>query len=159
MDNHNYVLIMQKQQNLLFYVKKYEEETRLLYDCDIDDVEGHVKERERLIKLIDVNTKDILKICPEGSDQYKAFKNSCDRDELSPADQQIFDLRQQFNSYAYKAHALDHEIIERIKHFRDQVKEKIVENNSGQTAKAAKFYGGGLNNGNNLFIPKNKKQI
>ena len=159
MDTHKYVLIIQKQQKLLFLITRYEEETMALIDCDIDDVTKHIDERDRIVKLVDVLTKEILKLCPEGSHEYNAFRNSCSRSDLTPEIQQIFDLRQQFNVHKSRACSMDQEIIQRLKNTRDDIVAEIKENNSGQNANAAKFYTSGLSNGENLFFPKNKKEI
>lgn len=159
MDTHDYVLTIQKQQKLLFLITKYEEHTLALLDCDTDEVPEHIDERDRIVKLVDVLTKEILKICPEGSPEYKAFRNSCSRDELSPKMQQIFDLRQQFNTHMTRAHSIDPDVITRIKSTRDDIVKEIKENNSGQNANAAKFYTNSMSRGKNVYFPKNKKEI
>ena len=159
MDTHQYVLTIQKQQKLLFLITKYEEESAALLDCDIDEVTEHINERDRIVKLVDVLTKEILKMCPKDSPEYNAFKNSCSRDELSPELQQDFDLRQQFNTHMTRAHSMDPDIISRLKSTRDGIVKEIKENNSGQNANAAKFYTNSMSGGKNVFFPKNKKEI
>ena len=159
MDTHNYVLTIQKQQKLLFLITKYEEESLALLDCDIDDVTEHINERDRIVKLVDVLRREILKLCPKDSPEYKAFNNSCERRELTPELQQIFDLRQQFNTHMTRAHSMDPDIIQRLKDTRDVIVKEIKENNSGQNANAAKFYTNSMSGGKNMFFPKNKKEI
>ena len=159
MDTHKYVLTIQKQQKLLFLITKYEEESEALLDCDIDEVAEHMNERDRIVKLVDVLTKEILKLCPQDTDEYKAFRNSCERSELSPELQQVFDLRQQFNTHMTRACSMDPDIIQRLKDTRDDIVSEIKENNSGQNANAAKFYTNSMSSGKNMFFPKNKKEI
>ena len=151
--------IIENQQKLLVLIQKYEDKSRLLLGCDIDEIADLVNARESIINRIDVLTKEILSICNETSPEYLAFKNKCDRESLPENIKEIFDLRQEFNSYAMRAYNMDPEIVEKIKINRDLLLKKIKENNSGQTAKAAKYFNAGLSQGQNIYFPENKRKI
>jgi len=151
--------VIEDQKKLLVLIEKYELKTRELLSCDFDDVTVLVASRQGILDRMEVLRKEILRLCPEGSDEYAAFQNSCDRDSLPDIYKQIFDLRQQFNAYAFRAKTLEPEIIGRLSIHRDKMLVKIKENNSGQTAKAAKFFNTGMSAGNNFYFKENKKQI
>ena len=147
------------QKILLVLIKKYENKTRQLLDCDIDKISVLVNSRGSILNRIEVLSKEILKYCDADSLEYQAFKNKCSRGELPEQLKEIFDLRQEFNIYGVRAHNMEQEIIERIQIKREELLEKIKENNSGATAKAAKYYNAGLNQGKNFYFPENKKRI
>ncbi|MGN0613881.1 MAG: hypothetical protein ACI4JB_08280 [Porcipelethomonas sp.] len=151
--------IIEFQKKLLKLIQRYESAARSLLECDIDRIKFLVDEREEIIRKIDRVTKEILVLCPENSPQMLAFKNLCDRDSLTDDLKEVFDLRQQFNAFAARAHSMDQQIIERIQITRDSLLQKIKENNAGQVAKAAKFYSAGLTQGKNIYFPENKRKI
>lgn len=151
--------IIENQKKLLILIQKYEDKTRSLLECDIDEIESLVNARGSIIERIDELTNEILSICNDDSFEYFAFKNKCERDDLPDNIKEIFDLRQEFNSYAIRARNMDPEIIEKININRDSLLIKIKENNSGQTAKAAKYFSAGLSQGQNIYFPENKKKI
>lgn len=151
--------IIENQKKLLILIQKYEDKTRLLLACDIDEIEDLVNSRESIINRIDELTKEIISLCSESSLEYLAFKNKCEREDLPENIKEIFDLRQEFNGYAMRAHNMDPEIIEKISINRDLLLKKIKENNAGQTAKAAKYFSAGLSQGQNIYFPENKRKI
>ena len=151
--------IIHIQKILLVLIKKYENKTRQLLDCDIDKISELVNSRESILNRIGVLTREILKYCDRNSLEYKAFENKCNRGELPEELTEIFDLRQEFNIYGARAHSMEPEIIERIQIIKDDLLKKIKENNSGVTAKAAKYYNSGFDQGKNFYFPENKKKI
>ncbi len=159
MEEINTEKIIHIQKTLLVLIKKYESKTRQLLDCDIDKISELVTSRDSILKRIGVLSNEILKYCGEESLAYKAFKNSCNRSELTDELKEVFDLRQEFNIYGARAYSMDPEIVERIKINRDMLLEKIKDNNSSSTAKAAKYYNAGLTQGKNVYFPENKKKI
>lgn len=151
--------IIHIQKILLVLIKKYENKTRQLLDCDIDEIPKLVNSRESILNRIGSLTREILKYCDRNSLECRAFENKCSRGELPEELTEIFDLRQEFNIYGARAHSMEPEIIERIKIIKDDLLIKIKENNSDVTAKAAKYYRSGLNQGKNFYFPENKKKI
>lgn len=64
----------------------------------------------------------------------------------------VFDLRQKFNSIAFRVSGMEPQITERIIILKNDLMNKIKKNNSGQNAKAAKYAGAGLSGGKKFFI-------
>lgn len=155
----NFEIIIENQKKLLILIKKYEDASRKLLECSIDEITNFVNTRESIVNRIDELTCDIFNLCDEDSPEYLAFKNKCERESLPDNIKEIFDLRQEFNSYAVRAHNMNPEIIERININRDNLLEKIKTINSGQTAKAAKYFNSGMTAGKNIYFPENKKKI
>ena len=147
------------QKKLIILIKKYEDSTRKLLDCDIDDITNLVATRGNVLKRIDELTKAVNFLARDDSRIIPAFTNQCERNSLPSELQEIFDLRQEFNIYAVRAHEMEPEIIERIQMTKEMLMKKIRENNSGSTAKAAKYYNAGLTQGENFYFPKNNKKI
>ena len=152
-------IITNNQKSLLLLIKNFEARTRELLDCEPEQVTELVAVRQRILDKMAYHNGEILKLCPEGSPEYQAYKNSCDRDSLSEENRQIFDLRQEFNISLNRLRSMDPEIIGRLEITRDQMKEKIRENNSGQSAKAAKFFTPGLDTGQKMYFPENNRKI
>lgn len=155
----NFEKIIENQKKLLILIEKYETQSRKLLESDVDDIINLVNSRGSILKRIDHLTKEIFALCEEDSYEYHAFKNDCNRSDLPDYAKEIFDLRQQFNSHAVRAHDMDPEIIEKIKILRSHLLDDIKENNNSQTAKAAKYYGAGLTQGENFYFPKNNRKI
>ncbi len=155
----NFEIIIEIQKKLLILIKKYEDASRKLLECDIDEITNHVNTRESIINRIAELTNQIYCQCDEDSPERLAFKNKCDRSSLPDNLKEIFDLRQEFNSYAVRARDMDPEITERITINRELLLEKIKKINSGQTAKAAKYFNSGITEGKNVYFPENKKKI
>lgn len=151
--------IIHIQKILLILIKKYESKTRQLLDCDVDKISELVSSRGSILNRIGVLSRETLKYCDVNSLEYQAFTNKCSRGELPDELKEIFDLRQEFNIYGARAHSMDPEIIERIQITREDLLKKIKENNSGVTAKAAKYYNSGFDQGKNFYFPENKKKI
>lgn len=151
--------IIENQKKINEYMEKYEFHTQKLLNCDIDDIEGHVDARGEILSKIDFLHKKVLAECSENSDEYLAYMNKCNRNELTGECTEIFDLRQQFNGMSARVKSMEPQIVERIQIERDRIMKKIKENNSGQNAKAAKFFTAGLETGKNVYFPENKRQI
>lgn len=152
-------IVVENQKRINALMSKYEEATRKMIDCPIDDILPLTEKRQSISKEVsklDIQIKDECCNTPEA---LSAYKNKCVRDELADSFKQIFDLRQNFNAIAFAITSLEPEIRGRIMILRDELIDKIKENNSGQVAKAAKYVNAGLSGGENLFIPENKKMI
>lgn len=157
MDKFEKIIEIQGKINDL--MKKYEDYTRKLLVCDIDEISGYIGSRNMIIKKIDILNNEILEMCDKNSFEYLAYKNLCDRSELTDNLKEIFDLRQEFNGIAARVKSMDPEITERISIEKDKLLVKIKKNNTGQNAKAAKYFNAGLSQGSNIYFPENKKKI
>lgn len=152
-------LITQTQARINNLMKKYEDNTRKLLVCPIDDVLILTENRQSISKEISKLDSQIKQECAESEETLNAYMNKCERDDLSEELKAIFDLRQEFNAIAFRISEMDPEITERISIIRDKLICKIKKNNSGQNAKAAKYAQVGMPTGDNLFFPENKKRI
>lgn len=151
--------IIENQRRINDLMRKYEDSTRKLLVCTIDEISGYIEARDSLIKQIDILNNEVLNLCDENSSEYLAYKNFCDRSELPDETKEIFDLRQEFNGIAVRVKSMDPEITERISIEKDKLLVKIKKNNTGQNAKAAKYFNAGLSQGENIYFPENKKKI
>ncbi len=153
-------LVIDNQRRIINLMKKYEDISRKLIDCPIDDILILTEKRKSISQEVSVLDNQAKKECSEDKKAMDAYTNKCDRSELSEKFQEIFDKRQELNGIVFRIRALDPEIIERIELIRDDIVNKIKKNNSGQNAKAAKYAAASLSPvRNNLYIPKNKKMI
>ncbi|MCM1227778.1 MAG: hypothetical protein NC320_10235 [Clostridium sp.] len=152
-------LIKEIQVRINNLMKKYEDNTRKLLECPIDDVLILTENRQSISKEISKLDSQIKQECAENEKALNAYTNKCGRNELSEELQAVFDLRQEFNAIAFRVSEMDPEITERISIMRDELICKIKKNNSGQNAKAAKYAQVGMPTGDNLFFPENKKRI
>lgn len=151
--------ITENQKRINSLMSRYEEITRKLLDCSIDDILILTEKRQSISSEITKLDNQIKNVCADSPEALSAYLNKCDRSELTEGLQEIFDLRQEFNGMAFRVAALDPEIKERINMLRDELVIKIKKNNSGQNAKAAKYAKAGAQTGSNFFVPENKKLI
>lgn len=157
MENIEKIVNYQKKINEL--MKKYEDITRKMLDCSFDDILAYTESRAEISRKADRLNSEILEVCEESSPEYEAYKHLCGRSELPDEIKEIFDLRLEFKSIAVRVQSMEPEITQRISIRKEKLLVKIKENNSGQNAKAAKFFNAGLSNGGKVFFPENKKTI
>lgn len=155
----NIETVLEAQQKINRLMNKYEEITKVLLDCDIDDILMQTQKRQNIIDEISYYDNMIKLECRDQPTALSAYQNKCKRDELSPDLVKIFDLRQELNAIAFRVKDMDQEIRERIIMIRDDLAAKIKEHNSGKDAVASKYAQVGMPSSDKLFIPKNKKMI
>lgn len=152
-------VITEKQKQINELMIKYENITRKMIDCPVDDILGYTEKRQILSESISEIDNQIINMCNDSPLILAAYKNKCDRSELDIDTIKVFDLRQEFNSSAFRVSAMESQITERIVILKSDLMNKIKKNNLGQNAKAAKYAGAGISGGKNLFFPENKKSI
>lgn len=155
----NIEFIKDNQKKINHHMSIYEDITRQLLDADIDGIFELTEKRKDIIDKISKLDYEIKKECSKNDVALSAYDNTCGRDELPDELKDIFDLRQEFNAYAFRVKELDPEITKRIVVFRDEIMHKIKKNNSGQNAKVAKYASAGMDSGGNLHFPENKNMI
>lgn len=155
----NVELVTENQKRINKLISRYEELTRKLLDCEVDDILILTEKRKGLSSEITKLDSQIKNEFAENTQALEAYQNKCDRSSLPDELRQVFDLRQEFNSIAFRISSMDPEIKERISLLRDELVVKIKKNNSGQNAKAAKYAKAGVSSGSNFFVPENKKLI
>lgn len=151
--------ITENQVRINNLMEKYEDCTRRLIECPVDDILILTEKRQSISEEISVLDAQIKTECEEAPEALNAYLNKCNRSELSEELTAVFDLRQEFNAIAFRVSSMDPEIKERIDILREELIEKIKKNNSGQSAKAAKYAQVGMPSNGNLFFPENKKKI
>ena len=152
-------LIIEKQEQINKLMVKYENITKQMLDCPVDDILGYTEKRQTLSEIITELDKQISDECIDSPIISAAYKNKCARNELDESGMRVFDLRQKFNSIAFRVSGMEPQITERIIILKNDLMNKIKKNNSGQNAKAAKYAGAGLSGGKKPFFPENKKSI
>ncbi len=152
-------IIIETQKRINILMSKYEEVTRKMLDCSVDDILPLTEKRQSIVNEVIVLDVQVKNECGENSEVLSAYKNKCIRDDLPDSFKQIFDLRQDLNAITFRINSLEPEIKGRIEIIRDDLLEKIKKNNSGQNAKASKYAGAAVSGGGNIFIPENKKTI
>ena len=152
-------LIIEKQEQINKLMVKYENITKQMLDCPVDDILGYTEKRQTLSEIITELDKQISDECIDSPTISAAYKNKCARNELDESEMRVFDLRQKFNSIAFRVSGMEPQITESIIILKNDLMNKIKKNNSGQNAKAAKYAGAGLSGGKKFFFPENKKSI
>lgn len=152
-------LILNNQKRIINLMRKYEDTTKKLIDCPIDDILILTEKRKSISSEVTLLDNQAKCECAENDMAFAAYINECNRSELSEDLKKIFDMRQELNGIVFRIKAIDPEIKERTEILRDELIDKIKKNNSGQNAKAAKYAAAGFGAGGNLYIPKNKKMI
>lgn len=151
-------IVVDHQKHINILMNRYEDTTRKMLDCSTDDIFLLTEKRKSISEAVSKLDVQILNECGNNDVALSAYKNKCARDELSDEFKQVFDLRQEFNSIAFRISSLEPEIKQRIKILRDNLVVKIKKNNSSQDAKAAK-YASNVSGSGEFFVPKNKKMI
>ncbi len=159
MKNIEEITVNQKQINDL--MREYEDLSRKLLSCEVDDIMPVIQKRERISVIITGLSNKITELCSEDKtgNEIAAYKNSCLRSDLPEEMLPIFDLRQEFNSIAFRVKNIDAEATERIEYEKEKLIKKIKDNNNGQNAKASKFLNGGMTMGQDVYFPKKQKII
>lgn len=153
-------LVLDNQRRIINLMKKYEDITKKLLDCPIDDILMLTEKRKSISQEVTVLDNQAKKECSENKQAIEAYTNKCNRSELSQDLQEIFDRRQELNGIVFRIKTLDPEITERIELLRAEIVGKIKKNNVGQNAKAAKYAAAAMPPpSGKLYIPKNKKMI
>lgn len=155
----NIVFVTENQKRINELIDRYEKETRKMLECPIDDILMLTEKRASIAEEITKLDNAVKAECADNPAALAAYTNKSDRSDLTGELTEIFDLRQEFNSIAFRVQSLDLQIKERITMIRDELIVKIKKNNAGQNAKAAKYAVAGLSDGGNAFIPENKKRI
>ncbi|WP_044974529.1 hypothetical protein [Ruminococcus sp. HUN007] len=119
-----------------------EKEIGELYVCSPDDVDISVERINRYREITDELFAGIDSLCAEDEtgELKKATEPLTDRKDVAEEYAVVFEKRQEVNAVAYRISAAIPMVQDRLKKSMDRVLEEIRENNSGQSAKAARFY-------------------
>ncbi len=155
--NTEFITESQKKINRLMSI--YEETSQKLLDCSVDDIPLLMQKRQNIMEETAQLDHRIKLECSDEPEALSAYLNKCSREGLSDELAEIFELRQEFNAIGFRVKNLDPEIMQRFVAFRDEAMEEIKKNNSGHSAKAAKYGQLKMPDTKKVFIPENKKQI
>lgn len=131
--------IIEKQEQINKLMVKYENITKRMLDCPVDDILGYTEKRQTLSEIITELDKQISDECIDSPIISAAYKNKCARNELDESGMRVFDLRQKFNSIAFRVSGMEPQITERIIILKNDLMNKIKKNNSGQKRKGGQI--------------------
>ena len=119
-----------------------EKEIGELYICSPDDVDVSVERINQYREITDEIFAEVNAICEqdESGELRKATDPLTDRKDVAEEYAGIFEKRQDVNAVAYRISAAIPMVKDRLKKSMDRILEEIKENNTGQSAKAARFY-------------------
>ena len=132
-------LLGQKQR----YFEEYEELTRRMLGCPVEEMEEHLESRQRLIGEIDSLSNELFALAdsleqPEAA--RAALRLSCGRDELPANLLPLFDQSQQICAVVSRVGRCEPQLADRIEEELEALTEKIRENNRSVSARAAKYH-------------------
>jgi hypothetical protein len=135
------ILDLLREKKELFVI--YEDMTIKLLSCEFEETDDLIYERSCVAKKIDAVDNKIQKLSnsDESGVVKTALKNTCTRGELPGCLQIIFDVSQKIFSIVNRIKNMNDEIAERILIEQKEILSEIRQINTGQEAKAAKFYG------------------
>lgn len=138
-DGLDYTTILEclEQKRILFV--QYEQHTGEMRTCEIDDLEGHIAERERLAKEIDKITRDIESFSDmmENPDEIRdAVANRGDYSDFSAEMRHVYDQASKIYTAINHIHNMESEIMQRMKDERALCLENIKKGSD-----TAKMYG------------------
>lgn len=119
-----------------------EQEINNLYTCSPDDMEVSVYRIESYRELIDEILADIDSVCEtdDTGELKKAVSPKADRKDILPELSAVFEKRQDINAVIFRMQNIIPLVQGRLKKSMEKTLEEIKENNSGQSAKAARYY-------------------
>ena len=119
-----------------------EKEVNELYICSPDDVDVSVERINKYREIADDIFGEIEQICgeDESGELKKATEPRIDRKEVKDEFVQVYEKRQDVNAVAFRIQSTIPMVEDRLKKAMEKTLEEIRENNSGQGAKAAKYY-------------------
>lgn len=140
----------------------YEIETRLMLDCNLNEIEDKLKRRSELIYLIDETEEKIKYLCQAEDEEdellYKATKNKCNREELPLAARSVFDRAQEIFSIINRVMIYETQVLSRMKENKEEIEKFIKE--SKNAPNIAKYFNS-LDNGfeKGTFISDKKSRV
>ena len=140
----------------------FEQETREIMSCDIDDIEPHSNNRLKITKELDKLFGHIELLCSEmgedGDRVRRIIKSSRDLTETAPDEEAIYFKMQELISLLNRIKDSDVQAIDRIELEKDNLLGKIKAENKGAGAKAAKFIVG-TNDGRQKYVGTGGKLV
>lgn len=119
-----------------------EQEINNLFVCSPEDMDVSVERIEKYKEITDEIRAEINGICAqdESGELKKAIMPDTDRRDVIDECISVFEKKQDINAVIFRIQNAIPMVTERIKKTMDKTLEEIKENNSGQSAQAAKYY-------------------
>jgi len=113
-----------------------------LFTCSPEDMDVSTGRIEQYREITDEIQEEIDEICAEdeSGELKKAVMPRTDRKDVADECIAVFERRQDINAVIFRIQSAIPMVTERIKKTMDRTLEEIKENNSGQSAQAAKYY-------------------
>lgn len=140
---------------------RFEQETIEIMSCDIDDIEGHTDNRVTITKELDRIFGRIEVLCSEieeGDRIRKIIKSTPDFTEVRPDEEQVYLKAQEVFSLLNRIKDSDVQAVDRIDLEKTRLLAQIKAENTGTTAKAARF-AVGADDGRRKFVGYGGKKI
>ncbi|MCQ2464563.1 MAG: hypothetical protein MJ095_03165 [Oscillospiraceae bacterium] len=119
-----------------------ENEINNLFVCSPDDVDVSVERIEKYREITDEIQNEINSACSEdeSGELKKAVMPLTDRKDVAEEYVFVFEKRQEINAIIYRIQNAIPMVSERLKKTMEKTLEEIKENNTGQSAQAARYY-------------------
>lgn len=142
MDTMNELCEMLAKKKEIFL--QYEKDTDALLSCEIEEVEAHIKNREKLSEEVDRIDAALDRLAADSAENQtvvrQALKNQCGRNQLPAALWPVFDSAQQIFSIMHRIQQIESRAEERIKFEQEILLEKIKKLNRSTAAQASKYH-------------------
>ncbi len=137
-----------------------ENEVNELYICSPDDIDVSVDRINKYREITDDILAEIDSVCAEeeSGELKKATLPLTDRKDVSPDFVPVFEKRQDVNAVICRIQSAIPMVQDRLKRAMEKTLEEIKENNSGQSAKAARYYNA-VNDSQNSYNFTRKSRI
>lgn len=145
MDSSEQICALLEEKYRLFL--KYEKETDALLLCELEELETHMKGRERLVAQIDGLNRQISEACGGAKEIMDAVYNRCDRGGLPEALAQIYDRAQAVFQIINRIQQSEPLAEMRLRRERDALEEKIRDSNRSSAAQASRYFSGARGSG------------
>ena len=138
-----------------------ENEVNELYTCSPDDIDVSVERINKYREITDEILAEIDSVCAgeETGELKKATLPLTDRMDVSPDFVEVFEKRQDVNAVICRIQAAIPMVKDRLKKAMEKTLEEIKENNSGQSAKAARYYNAVNDSQNSYNLTKKSRTI
>ncbi len=121
---------------------QYEQETDALLACTLEEMQAHMKEREKLAGQIDGVDRQISEACGGSQEVMDAVYNRCDRGGLPEALAKIYDSAQPVFQIINRIRQAEPLAEMRMQREKDALEVKIKQSNRSSAAQASRYFSG-----------------
>ncbi len=133
--------ICRLQQEKLRAFQGLELATLQLLSCGEDSLPEQMQEREAIISRIKEVDQQLCSLLEQEEPGIAStLQNNCERETLAPEQQALYDTGLEIRAAACRTHELEQQVILRLESARDSILKKIRDVNSGNMAKASRYF-------------------